>query len=316
MGDKTGASYENLTQVIFQLIHGQNELLNISIQRNVILQGKTTSHQIDIYWKFENGGVRYETVVQAKDWNKPVDKGQLLEFKGVLDDLPGQPKGIFVTRSGYQSGAKEVALAHGILLYELGEADYPAPVAITVGGWAKYALLRMPLRGLVKNGESDIDTNNAIALGLAYDVCTPHYSEIKLDVSSNWLKQEYPAKDLSGVRQFPPEPLTDIALCNQEGTAIDNLYGLFSQLIAGMREEGVDQKRILHTFAQPTFIRMASWAIPYFKVDGLSVNVEIRHRHELHRLKMSNFPQLVLHELNSDRKLWFAATPSVISLFS
>jgi hypothetical protein len=107
--DKTGKSYEKLVQVIFQSITRQ------SVERNVIIRGKTTSHQIDIYWKHEIGGVQYESIVQAKDWNKPVDKSHLLAFKAILDDLPGQPKGIFVTRSGYQAGAEVFALAQGIL---------------------------------------------------------------------------------------------------------------------------------------------------------------------------------------------------------
>ena len=66
------------------------------------MKGKSTSHQIDVYWEFELNGIIYKTVVQAKDWNKPVNKGELLKFREVLNDLPGQPKGIFVTRSGYQ----------------------------------------------------------------------------------------------------------------------------------------------------------------------------------------------------------------------
>src|ERR1017187_8716700 len=119
--DKTGKSYENLTQAIFQSILAQTELRNVDVKRDVVLKGKETSHQIDIYWKFEIGEVQYETIVQAKDWGKRVDQGALLQFKSVLNDLPGQPKGIFVTRTGYQKSAKKYALARGILLYELRE---------------------------------------------------------------------------------------------------------------------------------------------------------------------------------------------------
>src|ERR1039458_1675138 len=145
--DKTGRSYENLAQVIFQSITRQN------VERNVILRGKTISHQIDIYWKFEVGGVQYETIVEAKDWNKPVDQSQLLAFKAILDDLPGQPKGIFVTRNGYQAGAEEFAIAQGILIYELKEFDTFPPLEATVGSWVKISNVRVPLRGVVKRSE-------------------------------------------------------------------------------------------------------------------------------------------------------------------
>ena len=87
----------------------------------------------------------HETIVQAKDWSRPVEQGQLILFKGVLDDLPGQPKGIFVTRTGYQSGGREFALAHGILLYELKEADDELPLKIASDGLANYRIIKMPV---------------------------------------------------------------------------------------------------------------------------------------------------------------------------
>src|ERR1700683_156598 len=130
MSDKTGKLYENLVQVIFQSIFDQQQFPNLKVERDINRKGITASHQIDVYWKFEFGGVPHEVVVQAKDWNRPVEQAHLLAFKSVLDDLPRQPRGIYVTRSGYQSGAKSFALAHGILLYELREADYPPPVSI------------------------------------------------------------------------------------------------------------------------------------------------------------------------------------------
>jgi hypothetical protein len=92
--DQAWQSYESLAQAIFQAILDQDSVSNARVHRNVTLQGKTTTHQIDVYWKFEKGGLPYETVVQAKDWSKAVDQGHLLLLKSVLDDLPGQPRGV------------------------------------------------------------------------------------------------------------------------------------------------------------------------------------------------------------------------------
>ena len=117
----TGIPYELLTKGIFQDILNQSDVKTIKVEHNVVLKGKTTNHQIDVYWKFELNGFEYETVVQAKDWNQTVSQGALLQFKAVLDDLPGSPVGIFVTRTGYQSGAKSVADSNGIKIYELRE---------------------------------------------------------------------------------------------------------------------------------------------------------------------------------------------------
>ncbi len=122
MSKNTGIPYEILTQQIFQALHDQDRVKNIKVQHNVELQGKTLKHQIDVYWEYELGGVVYRAVVQAKDWaTQAVTQNQLLAFKAILEDLPGQPRGIFVTRTGYQSGAKDFAKANGIVLYELRE---------------------------------------------------------------------------------------------------------------------------------------------------------------------------------------------------
>jgi hypothetical protein len=99
MADNTGKPYEYLTQVIFQWIVNQSEVPNIVVQQDVKLVGKArNSHQIDVYWRFALDRLEYETIVETKDWKDPVDQGERLRFKSVLEDLPGQPKGIFVSR--------------------------------------------------------------------------------------------------------------------------------------------------------------------------------------------------------------------------
>lgn len=115
----TGKPYEKLTQKIFDQIINQDSAHNIEVKHDVILQGKTTTHQIDVYWKFDLNGIQYQTIIQAKDWKTKVKKEHIFAFKGVLDDLPYGTSGIFVSQSGFQSGAIDVARAYGIRLYEL-----------------------------------------------------------------------------------------------------------------------------------------------------------------------------------------------------
>ena len=150
MGDRTGKSYEELATVVFQTIVNQSELRNIMVEHDVTLQGRSTSHQIDIYWKFAVGILAYETIIQTKDWKNPVDQGELIKFKGVLDDLPGQPKGIFVSRAGFQQGAIDFARQHGILVYEFCEADEEPIAGVTTTGWARCTLVNMPLRAILR----------------------------------------------------------------------------------------------------------------------------------------------------------------------
>ena len=116
-----GIAYEHLVQRIFQAILRQEFVRNIDVQNNVGLKGIATNHQIDIFWEFEVGGINYKTVIEAKDWDQPVDQGEVMKFKARLDDLPDQPRGVMVSRSGFQAGACRFASSYGIVLYELRE---------------------------------------------------------------------------------------------------------------------------------------------------------------------------------------------------
>ena len=65
MSKNTGIPYEKLTQTIFNEIVNQHSVETIEVQQNVILKGKTVSHQIDVYWKFTHGGIDYHTIIQC-----------------------------------------------------------------------------------------------------------------------------------------------------------------------------------------------------------------------------------------------------------
>src|ERR1051325_2674060 len=115
MAKKTGLYYEVLSQKIYDSMVNQNRVTNIDVLHDKTFPGKTTRHQIDVYWEFEEAGITYRNIVQVKDWGGPVTKGEMLKFLKVIEDLPNQPRGIFISKNGYQKGAKEVAEKHGIL---------------------------------------------------------------------------------------------------------------------------------------------------------------------------------------------------------
>lgn len=116
----TGKQYEKLTQAVFdQIVNTDQSVVNtINVQHNVTLQGNINSHQIDVYWEFEIGGVTYKTLIQAKELNRKVQQSQMETFRSVLDDLPGST-GVFVTNIGYQQGAENLAKACNIKTYVL-----------------------------------------------------------------------------------------------------------------------------------------------------------------------------------------------------
>lgn len=158
----TGKPYEKLTQSVFDQILNQNSVKNIEVQQDVILQGKATSHQIDVYWCFELGGITHQVIIQAKDWKSKVKKVDMLAFKSVLDDLPSGTKGVFVSKSGFQIGAKEVAQMHGIQIYELRE-----PIDSDWKGKIKEVIIEMHIRSpYYKNLAITLDKEWLMANGI------------------------------------------------------------------------------------------------------------------------------------------------------
>lgn len=117
----TGLEYEKLTQLVFQQIVDTDVKVfqNIEVKHDVNITGITATHQIDVYWEFEVGGIVYRNIVQAKDWKNKVPQKEIMAFKAILDDMPIGTSGIYVCKSGYQSGAIDYAKAHGINIYEL-----------------------------------------------------------------------------------------------------------------------------------------------------------------------------------------------------
>lgn len=110
-----------LVKEIFEQILKYNlpNLKTLKIEHDVDIKGNLGTHQIDVYWEFEFNGIKYKTIVQAKDWNSNVPQEKILAFNQILQDIPGQPRGIFITKTGYQKGAKEIAEKLNIVLYEL-----------------------------------------------------------------------------------------------------------------------------------------------------------------------------------------------------
>jgi restriction endonuclease len=311
----TWKSYEALTQTVFQSILDQKQFPNLKVEHDVQLQGKTITHQIDVHWKFEVAGIPHEVVVQVKDWRNPVSVGEMLKFKAVLDDLPGQPVGVFVAKSGYQSGARAVALSEGILAYELNEWEAAAPLGIVAGGWAYFQLIEMPVHAGISCVGEQLALGALPVFGLKYDVCTPDFSDVRIDVSSAWLQREYPSKDTGSILRltFPATKFTDMNLTDDGERFVDSVYGLFCNLISEMREKRIDQERFSHTFTNPTFLRIPGANLAKVKIDSISFTATIAHRRETHRLKMANFAQLVLRQVNTNREWFFATSPSVIA---
>lgn len=119
----SGKEYECLVQDIYKEILKSEGINNIKVEHDITLKGKTTSHQIDVYWEHKIGNSKFRTIIQAKDWNYSVPQKEMLAFAEIIKELPTGTKGIFISKSGYQKGAIDVARANGIDIYELRETN-------------------------------------------------------------------------------------------------------------------------------------------------------------------------------------------------
>ena len=149
---KPGSTFEQLVGILLGGLAAAGLGKAITVQRNLTLQGKTTRHEIDVFWRLRAGQVTYNTVIQAKDWVKPVDQGEVLKLKGVLDDLPNQPRGLIVSKAGFQKGAKRVARANGVLLLEVSPLSPQFAVTMTRNSIAIVRIANQRTRMLTREG--------------------------------------------------------------------------------------------------------------------------------------------------------------------
>lgn len=245
MSKNTGVPYEHLTKYIFEQLVNQDKVETIDLKHEVPLQGKSTKHKVDVYWEFEVGGIKYITIIQAKDWNQPVEQGQLLQFKAVLDDLPFQATGIFVTRTGYQKGARDFAEANGIPLYELREPND--------ADW----------EGMIKT--------IVIKLNCFY----LESSNINLEPDHEWLikerqKREIPEHESLGINI---QGFTDEVIIyyedDQKTTTVKNIIDSFSS------HEEIPPTKKKYSFDEPAFIHTGVERFPKLKIKALEATISI-----------------------------------------
>ena len=300
-----GTAYEVLVQAIFQTLNNQEQVPNLVVERNKTLHGRATAHQIDVYWKFEKAGIPYETIVQAKDWESPVKKGQLIEFKGVLDDLPGQPRGIFVTRTGYQKGAKDFAAAHKIILYELREPP-KKNITMTTLGWGIFTPeLRSFKVPSVNPKEGPVEQ---LSMGLKATIFEPRYSNFAIQIDAAWFASN-PATaqiDKSSLT-LRTLPIFEMKLYNENELPVKTIEAVVRQEVEVIRGEELSHKRVEHIFDTPTFLGPDSTGELFIKINKVSFDLDVEVTERPPHFNLDGFVRLILREIPSQKERNFIA---------
>ncbi|CQH35539.1 restriction endonuclease [Yersinia enterocolitica] len=124
---ETPTDLESYMQYVYScLLNLQNE--GVVVSRRAILKGKSTNHEIDVFYQFERAGVIHKVAIECKYLSRPVEKKDVMVFRGRLEDI-GNIQGIMVSKLGYQKGAYEYAKHYDIELKTIG--DIPSLNIIT-----------------------------------------------------------------------------------------------------------------------------------------------------------------------------------------
>ncbi len=111
---KKDLEYENLAKDIYQELL-EADGLTVEVKHNVKVKGRSTHHQIDVYWEYSFADVKHRVAIECKYYNKTISLGKVRDFHAALMDI-GNINGIMVTNMGYQKGAIEFATKNGINL--------------------------------------------------------------------------------------------------------------------------------------------------------------------------------------------------------
>jgi hypothetical protein len=262
MKKNTGRSYEELTQAIFTALLHQDLVTTVAVQRNVKLQGKTGQHEIDVYWRFDVAGIAYETLVQCKDWTNAIPQGAILTFKAVLDDLPRQPRGVFVSRAGYQKGAREIAEKNGIELYELRLA----------GGRAEGPKVRLLLR-----------------------IFEPEITSLAPIIDPVWAEAERLRIGASASRPFNGRVAAS-SFDDESGTPRISVRELANLLVpSGFAESAPNV--YTHHFEEPTYIITGIPESPRMRVTAVQATIAVHASEEEHTISVGDIAGFILENV-------------------
>jgi len=99
--------------------------LGMAAETNVRLQGARTGHLVDVLVKSHHVGFAVTWIVECKCWQTPVNKLHVLALREIVADT-GADRGILLSESGFQAGAKEAATLTNVHLQSLAESEAAA----------------------------------------------------------------------------------------------------------------------------------------------------------------------------------------------
>jgi hypothetical protein len=118
-------SYEELTNELLDRLARAAGIQTTRLERNVVMQGRSTANQIDVLWEFlDANGLPGRMLFECRSYASAIKQQAVHSWRSVVDDIAVDDVatvGVMATTTGYQSGAQNVAETYGIVILELRE---------------------------------------------------------------------------------------------------------------------------------------------------------------------------------------------------
>lgn len=168
--------------------------LGLEAATDVSVQGVRTSHDVDVLVKSHHVGFDITWIVECKNWKTSVSKLHVLALREIVSDI-GADRGILLSESGFQSGAREAANLTNVQVTSLIELQELAGESISA----------MRLRelydrvGICKDRYWDISKEDRIKFGIRSEVGVAEYSgarviDMCVDLLTRAFRGVYPFK--------------------------------------------------------------------------------------------------------------------------
>lgn len=115
---KKGEKLESFVKYVYEKLLELNDFKHAIVSTNVTIKGMSGStNEFDVFYEYRHLNIDCRVVIECKDWKNKVEIKEIRDFSSKIEDIGfGNTLGVFVSKSGFQSGCEKFAESHGIKL--------------------------------------------------------------------------------------------------------------------------------------------------------------------------------------------------------
>ena len=246
-----GTEYELMLQKIYASMLEQDEVDAVVERKKKLKTIDGGTVEAEIYWEFKRADVTLKIVAQAKDERHNIKQNELFAFHKILENIPGQPRGLFITRTGFQKGARDYANRHEIGIYTLR-----VPSDYTEDELKQFA---------IPQGEFRIAVfRHFFGFSPDTDWTSTHRIEITQQQLNEQILTDY---------EDPMKIMKKMVFLDENGRTISTLQNIESMLFQPLFDlpPGKSREIRTHEFNKPTFVKTKNPKFPVVKINAVII---------------------------------------------